>query len=84
VIPCPSCKALSKPGSSAEAIGLKRVRSKRLLAGERLYRCGDCAQLWRCDESDVDRMTLVRGTLETTGERAVSALPDPVRKELGA
>lgn len=68
MIPCPDCRALAKPGSTVAAIGLKRVRSRRLLPGERNYRCGDCGQLWRCHESDLSVMVPVRGTIETTGE----------------
>lgn len=63
MMPCPSCKAVTVPGAKAEAIGLKRVRSRRLLPGERHYKCGDCHQLWRCDEPDVDKLVAVRGTI---------------------
>jgi hypothetical protein len=38
MMPCPSCKVLSKPGSSAKAIGLKRDCSTRPLPGEQLGR----------------------------------------------
>jgi hypothetical protein len=82
MMPCPACKALAVPGSSARAIGLQRVRSRRLLPGERVYQCGDCRQLWRCREPAVDVMVLALTTLETTGEVALPALTGAGR-ELG-
>lgn len=48
------------------ARGLKRVRSKAVLPGERHYRCQDCGALWRCPETAPDRMTPAKGTIETT------------------
>ncbi len=74
-MPCPDCRALQAPGSSAKALGLKRVRSKQLLPGERLYRCGDCGQLWRTHERDLSVMVPARGTIETTG----ASVPQNVR-----
>jgi hypothetical protein len=64
-MPRPSCKALSKPGNSAKAIGLKRLRSKWLLPGERVYRCPDCGQGWWCDESNVGELVRDRGVINT-------------------
>lgn len=74
MMPCPACKALTVPGSNAQAIGLKRVRSRRLLPGERHYKCGDCGQLWRTHEANLSVMVPVRGTIETRGEPSAPTL----------
>lgn len=65
-------------------IGLKRVRSKAVLLGERHYRCGDCSTLWRCSETALDKMVPALPTLETSGETVTRALPPPVRRLVGA
>lgn len=85
-MPCPACTALTVPGSSTSPVGLKRVRSRRLLPGERLYRCADCGQLWRTHESDLSVMVPARGTLEATGESRELAKrgksPDEIERAL--
>jgi hypothetical protein len=76
MMPCPAC-----PGRQ----GLTRVRSRRVLSGERHYRCQDCGSLWRCPETPADAPLVRLGSvLETHGELVVPRLPEkPVGRLVG-
>jgi hypothetical protein len=67
MMPCPSC---------AGPRGLTRVRSRRVLSGERHYRCADCGAVWRCPDDAPDALTRLGSVIETHGELVVPALSE--------
>jgi hypothetical protein len=75
-MPCPSCSG---------ARGLVRVRSRRVLADERHYRCQDCGALWCCPDFPPDApLRRLGAVLDTPGELVVPALPEkPVGRLVG-
>jgi hypothetical protein len=61
------------------------VRSRRVLADERVYKCADCGAAWRCPEFPPDAPLVRLGAvIETHAEPVVVALPAaPVRRLVG-
>jgi len=82
MMPCPRCGTNDERGALRP--GLKRVRTKAALRGERLYRCADCSTLWRCDAATPDKLMLALETIETLGEPIIPKMLNRGPSLLGA